>query len=211
MASNYAPKQIFVSKRLFYRAIEDNEEDKTFIKQKILNDHTIQAMSTNRLPRPAHSADDLVKMFREAMLGVMICLQPEHQSSDDTELPSNIETSKATIIGHMGIFNHLGPETSHHRNVMLGISLASDFRGKGYGGEAINWGLDWAFLHAGLHRVGLAAFSYNESAVRLYRKLGFVQDGREREAVYHRRVWHDVILFSMLEHEWESLRGIEKS
>ncbi|KAJ5312059.1 hypothetical protein PENANT_c022G03020 [Penicillium antarcticum] len=213
MALTYTPEHIFMSKRLVYRAFEDNEEDKAFLKQQILNDHTIQVMSTDRLPRPSHSqsTEAFVKMFHDSMLGVLICLQPEGHPKDDSEYPSNDEVARAKPIGHVGLFNHLGPDTSHHRNVMLGISLAPGFRGKGYGGEAINWGLDWAFRYAGAHRVGLAAFSYNENAVKLYRKLGFVQDGREREAIYHLRAWHDVILFSMLEHEWETLRGVEKN
>ena len=94
---------------------------------------------------------------------------------------------------------------------MIGLSLAEEFRGQGYGGEAINWVLDWAFQHAGLHRIGLSAFSYNHNALKLYRKLGFVEEGREREAVFQNRAWHDIVLLSMLEHEWEELRGLKET
>ncbi|OGE52487.1 hypothetical protein PENARI_c010G09934 [Penicillium arizonense] len=212
MASTDVPEHIFRSKRLLYRAAEDNEEDKAFLQKQILNDHTIQAMSTARLARPAHkrSSEEFVRRFHDAVLGVMICLQPEYQRRDDTKPSSDTETFKLTPIGHLSLFNILGQETSHHRNLTLGISLAPGFRGKGYGGEAINWALDWAFRYAGVHRVGLSTFSYNENALKLYRKLGFVEEGREREAIYHLRVWHDVVSFSMLEHEWEKLREVEK-
>ncbi|KAJ5997939.1 hypothetical protein N7499_005664 [Penicillium canescens] len=212
MARTDAPEHIFKSKRLLYRAVEDNEEDKAFLHKQILNDHTIQAMSTARLARPAHtrSSEEFVRKFHDAVLGVMICLQPEYQHRDNTKTSSDAEAFKSTPIGHLSLFNKLGQETSHHRNLTLGISLAPGFRGKGYGGEAINWGLDWAFRYAGVHRVELYSFSYNENALRLYRKLGFVEEGREREAIYHLRVWHDVVLFSMLEHEWEKLREVGK-
>jgi RimJ/RimL family protein N-acetyltransferase len=149
-------------------------------------------------------------MFHDAALGVLICLQPEYQCRDNTKPSSDAESFKPIAIGHLSLFNILGQETSHHRNLTLGISLAPGFRGKGYGGEAINWGLDWAFRYAGVHRVGLSTFSYNENAIKLYRKLGFVEEGREREAIYHLRAWHDVLSFSMLEQEWEKLRELSK-
>jgi len=212
MAQTNAPEPIFQSKRLLYRAVEDNEEDKAFLQKQILNDHTIQTMSTDRLVRPSHkrSAEEFVRMFHDAVLGVIICLQPEYQPQDNTNPSSDAEAFKSTPIGHLSLFHMLGSETSHHRHLTLGISLAPGFRGRGYGGEAINWGLDWAFRYAGVHRVSLSAFSYNENALKLYRKLGFVEEGREREAIYHLRAWHNIVLFSMLEHEWEKLREVEK-
>lgn len=79
-----------------------------------------------------------------------------------------------------------GLDYAHHRNAVIGISTADGYRGKGYGGEAINWALHWAFQHGGLHRVSKGAFSFNHNALRLYRRLGFVDEDREREAIYYR-------------------------
>ncbi|RAL13354.1 GNAT family N-acetyltransferase [Aspergillus homomorphus CBS 101889] len=191
------PTASFHSARLLYRAPEDNEEDRAFLQHAILNDSTIQAVSTSRLrrPLPQRSAEEFIKALQSSLLGVIICLPPPQT------------TPKPIPIGHLGFFNTWGANVEHNRNTMLGISLAEPYRGKGYGAEAINWGLDWAFLHAGLHRVSLNAFAYNERAVRLYRRLGFVEEGREREALLHMRRWHDVINFSMLEGEWARLRG----
>lgn len=97
-------------------------------------------------------------------------------------------------------------EGLHHRNAMVGVGIAEGFRGKGYGGEAVDWVLDWGFERLGLHRIWLAAFGYNERAVRLYKKLGFVEEGREREAVLYERKWWDIVRLGMLEGEWEALR-----
>ena len=91
----------------------------------------------------------------------------------------------------------------------MSIALAEPFRGMGYGGEAINWALDWAFRAANLHRIGIVAFSYNVDALKLYRKLGFVDEGCDRQALYRNRAWYDAVRLSMLEDEWEKLRGIE--
>ncbi|CAI7633707.1 unnamed protein product [Penicillium discolor] len=200
MAPTQAPGDLSKSSRLIYRAPENSEEDIAFF-HGLMNEPIIQTLSTARLPH--------------AILGVVICLPL--QTSPETEPNSSTETQtldrpaqnpKPIPIGHMSLFSLTGPNGTHHRNAMIGISLADGFRGKGYGGEAINWALDWAFQHAGLHRVSIGTFSYNPNALKLYKKLGFVEEGREREALYHRRAWHDVVNLSMLEHEWEVLRGI---
>lgn len=103
-----------------------------------------------------------------------------------------------------------GDQERHHRNAMIGVGIAMEWRGRGYGGEAVDWVLDWGFGRLGLHRIWLAAFEYNERACRLYRKLGFVEEGREREAVLYERRWWDMVRFGMLEGEWEALRAQQK-
>ncbi|CAG8892153.1 unnamed protein product [Penicillium egyptiacum] len=200
--------------RLVYRAPEHSEDIAFF--HALINDPTIQTLSTGRLPRPSHkrSAEEFIKLLQDAILGVVICLpqnSAEAETNSSTEaqiLDQPVQNSKPVPIGHVSLFSVAGPNYAHHRNATIGISLADGFRGKGYGGEAINWALDWAFQHLGLHRVSIDAFSFNHNALKLYRKLGFVDEGREREAVYHRRAWHDIVSLSMLEDEWEVLRGM---
>lgn len=202
----------FNSERLVYRAVEDCDSDKEFLQNGILNDPTIQTMSTSRIKRPKSlkTAEDFVKMIQDSLLGVIICLPPPPETSTPvTNSPTPKPKPKPVPIGHMSVFYTLPPGSEQNRCAMLGLSLAEGFRGKGYGGEAINWALDWAFQHAGLHRVSICAFSYNVNALKLYRKLGFVDEGREREAVYHQRSWHDLVILGMLEDEWEVLRGIK--
>ncbi|KAJ5467804.1 hypothetical protein N7475_005556 [Penicillium sp. IBT 31633x] len=212
MAPTETLRELFKSERLLYRAVENSDEDKAFIRH-ILNDNTIQTLSTGRMKRPAQreSAEDLIKSIQSAMLGVVICLpqlSPPEAKSLETPTPEQpTHDSKSVPIGYLVIFNRDGPEFAHHRNAMISISLADGHRGQGYGGEAINWALDWAFQRAGLHRIVICAFAFNQNALKLYRKLGFVEEGREREAMYHFRAWHDIINLAMLEHEWEVLRG----
>ena len=70
-----------------------------------------------------------------------------------------------------------------HRTAELGMSIGeADCRGKGYGTEATRLLLDYAFDALGLHNVLLTVFSYNERAVRAYRRAGFREIGRRREA-----------------------------
>ncbi|KAL2872589.1 GNAT family N-acetyltransferase [Aspergillus lucknowensis] len=209
------PRDPFRSQRLVYRAIEDSDADKSFFHTH-LNDPAMHFFSSTILPRPRtqKSAAEFLAIHQERLLSVMICL-PE--TEPDTEESSSQDTKKergraggggaGQPIGRLSLSNPLGSLTAHHRNAVMGISLIAEARGKGYGGEAINWALDWAFEIAGLHRVGIQVCAFNEGALGLYRKVGFVEEGREREAVWHGREWHDVVSLGILEGEWARLRA----
>jgi RimJ/RimL family protein N-acetyltransferase len=83
-----------------------------------------------------------------------------------------------------------------HRTAEFGIGLGEpDCLGKGYGTEATRLVLDYAFTLMGLHNVWLRVFAYNERAIRAYRRAGFTEIGRRREA--HRvgsRAYDEVLM-----------------
>jgi RimJ/RimL family protein N-acetyltransferase len=78
---------------------------------------------------------------------------------------------------------------------------------QGYGTEATALMLDHGFGTLGLHRVGLAVFAFNERAIRSYLKVGFVVEGRAREAIWRDGGFSDEIQMSILEGEWRAVRG----
>ena len=193
-----ATKQIshvFSTDRLVLRAVELSDGDKAFMHE-LLSDPVLVANTTLRPQRPPtlEAAEEFVKLLHTALVNVMVCL------------PAEAQDAKPTPIGYMAIFYTASGEVHRHRNAMLGLALAEPYRGKGYGTEIIEWGIDWAFRCAGLHRLSICAFSYNTGAVKLYRRLGFVDEGVERQSVYRNRAWHDTIFLSLLEHEWDELR-----
>ena len=67
--------------------------------------------------------------------------------------------------------------------------------------EASRLLLRFAFSTLGLHRVFLQVNATNHPAVRLYRRLGFVEEGTLRGAVFAEGRFVDRLLFSMLEEE----------
>lgn len=97
----------------------------------------------------------------------------------------------------------------HRRNPSLGIQIHEKSQNKGYGGEAINWAMDWAFNFANIHKLEIATSAFNERAAHLYQKLGFKIEGRRRDFFYVNRKWYDVIEMGMLESEYEELRGLK--
>ncbi len=82
-----------------------------------------------------------------------------------------------------------------------------DCWGRGYGTEATALMLEHAFGTLGLHRVALAVFAFNERAIRSYRKVGFVVEGRAREAIWRDGRFGDEIQMSILEGEWRAIRA----
>ncbi len=78
-------------------------------------------------------------------------------------------------------------------------------RGKGYGYEAMQLALRFAFHELNLYRVQLTAFSYNEPSIALAEKLGFQREGVYREFLQRDGRRHDMYLFGLLRHEWEAV------
>jgi RimJ/RimL family protein N-acetyltransferase len=77
--------------------------------------------------------------------------------------------------------------------------------GRGFGTEATRLMIDHAFGGLGLHRVGLTVFSFNERAIRSYRSVGFVVEGRAREAIWREGRWWDEIAMSILDSDWKAM------
>lgn len=75
----------------------------------------------------------------------------------------------------------------------------------GYGSEATRLMLEYGFEQLKLHRIELLVLDFNERAQHIYRKMGFVEEGVQREARLVDGKWHDAVLMGMLEKEWKKL------
>ncbi|WP_036966251.1 GNAT family N-acetyltransferase [Promicromonospora kroppenstedtii] len=95
----------------------------------------------------------------------------------------------------------------------LRLQLLPNYRGRGYGREAIDEVLRFAFEGVEsdpgphLHRVSLDVLSINPRAEALYESLGFRQEGRLRDVYRDGDTWADAIVMSILEDEWRALQG----
>ena len=78
--------------------------------------------------------------------------------------------------------------------------------GKGYGTEAINLLLDYAFGCLNFHRVAVGVVGFNEDALRFYERVGFKREGIQREGYYYEHEYHDFVMMSLLEEEYRALR-----
>jgi RimJ/RimL family protein N-acetyltransferase len=106
------------------------------------------------------------------------------------------------VIGHIGLD---GVRWSH-ADSFVGIGIGEqEFWGKGYGTDAMQVMLRFAFTEMNLHRVSLTVFDYNPRALRSYEKAGFKIEGRARQMFKREGQRWDEIFMGILREEWESL------
>lgn len=108
------------------------------------------------------------------------------------------------LIGNIGVE---GIEWAH-RTGWISIGIGDRTRwGKGYGYEAMQLVLGYAFRELNLHRVQLTVFDYNERAIALYEKMGFRREGVWREWGQRDGKRFDVYLYGLLSSEWGSCQA----
>ncbi|MEL7435033.1 MAG: GNAT family protein [Chloroflexota bacterium] len=87
----------------------------------------------------------------------------------------------------------------------LAIGIGNtDYRGKGYGQEALHLILNYAFSELNLRRVSLTVIDYNTVAINAYKKVGFQQEGTARQAIIREDKTHDLLHFGILRHEYQA-------
>ena len=91
--------------------------------------------------------------------------------------------------------------------VGLGIGDRNEW-GKGYGTEAMNLMLEFAFTEINLRRVTLTVFEYNPRAIRSYEKTGFRHEGRLRQFLTREGRRWDMLYMGILREEWLVINGL---
>lgn len=87
-----------------------------------------------------------------------------------------------------------GMRVNSHRGG-IGLSLAKDARGKSLGELLLRTVIDEAVKNIqGLRIVQLTCFGNNHVAQKLYKKLGFIENGRMPEAVFYKGEYIDEIM-----------------
>ncbi len=128
--------------------------------------------------RPASDDDRLP-------LAVLFAAVAEERDGIATEPPVDVEaravswTLDGTLVAVAGseIVGSLHLDASRHGFGELGMAVARDWRGRGVGSALIAAAIEWA-RERGLHKLSLGVFAHNAAAIALYRKFGFVQEGR---------------------------------
>ncbi len=133
----------------------------------------------------------------EGWVGQPVQQGGESQSFMIVTLPENKR------IGFVALFDIKYPNAA----AMFAIGIGDpEYRGKGYGPEAIGLLLDYAFDELGLHRVGLRVMSYNTAGIRAYEKVGFRLEGTIRQAVWREGKRWDILNYGFLRDEWLAKR-----
>ena len=88
------------------------------------------------------------------------------------------------------------------RKAEMAMVLQAQHAGQGIGTQAGELLMDFAFRQMNLNRVHLRVYADNLRAIRLYRKLGFRQEGCLREDTYRDGAYRDTLAMGLLRREW---------
>ncbi len=118
-------------------------------------------------------------------LAVLFASVAEERDGIATEPPVDIEaraaswtideTLVAVAAGEIVGSVHIGP--TRHGFAEIGMAVAREWRGRGVGSALLAASIEWA-RERGLHKLSLGVFAHNAAAIALYRKFGFVEEGR---------------------------------
>lgn len=91
------------------------------------------------------------------------------------------------------------------RSAEVGLFIGrKDLWDRGLGADVLSALLHFGFEQMNLHRIYLRVYGGNGRAIACYRKVGFQEEGRMREASFRHGRYHDLICMSMLESEYRA-------
>ena len=173
---------MFKGAKVILRAVERSEQP---LLAALFNDLETQLAGGGDPPRP-ESLAEIEKIFDDGL------------SKKSANLFLGIEAD-GKLIGTCGLRDF--DETA--RVCCLGIGIGDkEYRGRGYGRDAINVLLRWAFRYRNMNKVCLDTHSKNERALRCYRACGFVEEGRLRQQIWSDGEYLDEIRMGILREEW---------
>ncbi|MCX6306444.1 MAG: GNAT family N-acetyltransferase [Bacteroidetes bacterium] len=88
----------------------------------------------------------------------------------------------------------------HHR-AGAGILIREPYRSQGYGFEAMELFIRYAFGTLRLHQLYCNILPDNVASLQLFEKLGFVRCGIKKEWVHDGLQWQDEWMFQLLNHD----------
>ena len=91
-----------------------------------------------------------------------------------------------------------------NRSTTLGYWLGKEFQGKGLMTAACRAMVEHAFAELGLNRVGIACAIANEKSRAIPERLGFRQEGVQRQAEWLYDHFVDHVVYAALASEWQS-------
>lgn len=126
-------------------------------------------------------------------VGLVVCLENEGEGGDEGES----EAAAPTPIGKVSLMD------LHHTRPELSYWVLPEYHGNGYGTEAVEVLVDYAFEAHEIRGLQAQAFAPNEGSVGVLENLGFTREGTLRDARFRDGEYVDVVWYGMLREEWE--------
>jgi len=120
---------------------------------------------------------------------------------------SVIHRANGGCVGRVGL---RGLDWPHRKVESLSYWIDPRYWREGLATEASYFLCRAAFRHLGLRRIGSQALDRNFASLRVLRRLGFVEEGLERQAVCVRGSCMDMVWFGLLKDELPPIRRLER-
>jgi RimJ/RimL family protein N-acetyltransferase len=103
------------------------------------------------------------------------------------------EAEDGSIVGRLSIARDQHPASKHVAD--LGLMVAKSYRRQGIGRALLETAVEWA-QDAGVSKLELHVFPWNEAAIALYEQFGFVKEGYRRRQYRRGKEYADAILMA---------------
>jgi len=103
------------------------------------------------------------------------------------------------LIGETGLLRMFPAWRTTDLSIIIGDKAVWS---KGYGTEAIDLLLNYAFGYLNYHRVAIGVVGTNERALHFYERVGFKREGIQRDGYFYNHTYCDFVMMSILEDEY---------
>ena len=128
-----------------------------------------------------------------------IATEPPVDVEERTALFARTAAGTVVAVADGRVIGMLHVDVSRHGFGEFGMLVDRDWRGRRAGSALVQATVEWARDH-GLHKLCLEVFAHNSAAIALYRKYGFMEEGR-RMKQYRRasgELWDSIVMGLLL-------------
>jgi RimJ/RimL family protein N-acetyltransferase len=90
----------------------------------------------------------------------------------------------------------------HNKSICVGLDIHREHRGLGYAKKIYKQVFREWFMENNFNRVWLLVAGYNQRALHIYRSLGFVEEGVQRQGLFKKGKYRDYVMMSILRDEY---------
>ena len=114
-----------------------------------------------------------------------------------------VDAATDELAGNIGLMDL----DSLHRTAEVGLFIGDKAKwDRGFGTEALVLMADYAFHVLGVGNLMLRAFDYNKRGIACYKKVGFREIGRRRQARFWNGKYHDILFMDLLAQDFGPTR-----
>lgn len=176
-------RPFLIGHKIYLRPLEPSDLEGAYLDW--LNDYEVtRFLETGRFPATTDLLQQYVEHVARAPENVMLAI---------------VEKATGTHVGNI----KLGPIQWIHRRADLGLMVGDKTRwGHGYGREAVELMLGYAFERLNLNKITLGVFTDNAPALNLYEAIGFKVEGALRRHLFRDGEYRDKLVMGIFRDEY---------